>query len=171
MHFLDIVIAIPLAIFIWKGWRKGLIFEIAQLAGLVLGIWAAARFSTHVAQWMHLEGESAVLIGFFVTFLIVLALIYLLGKALTNLLKMAKLGVVNKMLGALIGMLECICILSVLIYYIEIIDKHEHVITHEAKAESVLYQPVNKTGNTLIGNIKELVNKYREEDAESQEND
>lgn len=162
MHFIDIIIAIPLAIFIWKGWHKGIIFELAQLAGLVLGIWASAHFSANVAEWLNLEGDSAVLIGFFVTFIIVLTLVHLLGKALTNLLKMAKLGFANKLLGAIVGMLECVCILSVLIYYVEIIDKHERLITHETKTESVLYQPVNKTGNLLIGNIKELVNEVRE---------
>ena len=47
MTFLDIIIAIPLVIFIWKGWRKGLVFELANLAGLVVGIYCAVHFSQY----------------------------------------------------------------------------------------------------------------------------
>ena len=50
MTFLDILIAIPLCYFIYKGWRRGIIFEVATLLGILAGIWAAVHLSTWVAR-------------------------------------------------------------------------------------------------------------------------
>ena len=46
MTFLDILIGIPLIYFIYKGWKRGIIFEIAALLGILAGIWAATHLST-----------------------------------------------------------------------------------------------------------------------------
>ncbi len=161
MTFLDIVIAIPLVIFIWKGWHKGLVFEVANLPGLIVGIYCAVHFSCKVAGWLNMDSDTPVLLSFFVTFLLVIFASHLLGKCIEKFLKLVKVGFLNNLLGGLIGMLECVCILSVLIYYIEIIDKHEIVLTHQAKVESKLYKPVNRTGNKLIGSMKQMVVEYR----------
>ena len=41
VNLLDILIIVPLLLFAWNGYRKGLIIEIASLAALVLGLYAA----------------------------------------------------------------------------------------------------------------------------------
>ena len=53
---------------IYKGWRWGLVREVATLVGVLAGIWAAVHLSQEVAGWIGLESENAVLIAFFVCF-------------------------------------------------------------------------------------------------------
>lgn len=157
MHWLDILISVPLAFLAWKGFRKGAIAEVAALAGLCGGLWAASHLSCQVVEALHLQGDSAVLIAFFIAFAGVVVLAYLLGKAAEGLLRMAHAGLLNKLLGALLGMAKGVCLLSVLLYYLSVIDQQGQLLSPEAKEKSVLYQPVARTGDGLIGNLKQYV--------------
>lgn len=162
MNVLDIILAIPLVLFIWKGYKKGIIYELATLFGLVAGIYAAVHFSCLVAEWIDMEGEGAVLVAFFITFIAVVILSFLLGKCVQGFVKLVKVGFLDNLIGALFGMLQCVCILSILLYYVTVIDYSEKLLTPTVKEESVLYRPVNKTGNKLIGSLKVCVAQYRE---------
>ena len=127
MNVLDIILAIPLCYFIYKGWRRGFIFELAALVGIIVGCWAAIHFSTWVAEMLNLEGEGSVLLAFFITFIGVVVGAYFLGKAIEGFIKMVKADFLNKFLGALVGMVKCLCVLSILLNFILLVD-HNHVI-------------------------------------------
>ena len=148
---------VPLAWFTYKGFKKGLVFELFALAGLLLGTWAAVHFSSFVAELIGIEGSSAILVAFFVTFIGVVVLSYFAGKLGNGILKVMKLDMLNKLLGALFGMLKCVCILSVLLYYVTVIDYKDKLITPQVKQHSLLYHPVESTGNLIIGGVKSYV--------------
>ena len=169
MNFLDILIAIPLCYFIYKGWRRGLIFEVAALAGIIVGVWTCVHFSTWVAEALDIQGESGVLIAFFITFAAVVALAYFLGKAIEGIFKMVKLNFLNKLFGALLGMAKCLCVISVLLNFILMIDTHQSILTPKAKEESVLYKPSYRIGNKLTISLKNYIAEKRAELAEQQE--
>lgn len=162
MNILDIILAVPLCFFIWKGYRKGLIYEVATLVGLVVGTYVAVRFSCFVAEKLNMKGEGSVLIAFFITFAAVVALSFFIGRTFVGIIKLVHAGFLNNLLGAIFSMLECVCILSVLLYYIAIIDSHENILTNNTTTESILYNPINETGNKLIGRLKTYVSDYRQ---------
>lgn len=157
MNWLDLILVVPLAWFTYKGFKKGLVFELFALAGLLLGTWAAVHLSSYVAELIGIEGSSAILVAFFVTFIGVVVLSYFAGKLGNGILKVMKLDMLNKILGALFGMLKCLCILSVLLYYVTIIDFKDKLITPHVKQQSLLYHPVESTGNLIIGGVKSYV--------------
>ena len=95
MTWLDILLAIPMAWFVYKGFRKGLIFELTSLVGLVVGIFCAINFSKYVSTLIGIEGEYSVLVAFFVTFIAVYLLSLLFGKCVEGLIKMMKMGLNN----------------------------------------------------------------------------
>lgn len=163
MNVLDIIMAVPLCYFIWKGYRRGVVFEIASLAGLVLGVFAAIRFSKMVAVWVGLKGDSTMLVAFFITFVAVVILSLLAGKVVEGFVKLVRVGFLNNLLGAVAGLFKCVCILSVLLYYVTILDFNQVVLTQELKTESAFYKPVNKVGNHLIGGLKHYVSEHRNE--------
>jgi len=166
MTALDIILAIPLAFFIWKGFRKGAIYEIATLLGLSVGIYLGYHLCHSVMMMLGLTGDTAILIAFFVVFLAVVVLAFLLGKVVEGVVKLIKVGFLNNLLGALFSLMVCVSMLSVLLYYVTIIDSHEVLITAQAKSESLLYKPVTKTGDKLIGNLKSYVDNHRAAAAE-----
>ncbi len=53
MNWLDIVLAIPLLWFTYKGFRNGLIIELASLAALILGIFIALHFSFYAEDYLR----------------------------------------------------------------------------------------------------------------------
>lgn len=163
MTLLDILLAIPLCVLIFLGWKRGLVREIATLAGLLVGLWAAIHLSQAVAPKLGLDGESAVLIAFIVVFLVALVLTYLLGRCVEGMMKAAKLSLVNRLAGALLGAAKALCILAVLLNFIVMLDSKEVIIKPVVKEQSVLYKPVYKTGNMLLGQLKDFIAEHGEE--------
>lgn len=154
MNFLDLIIAVPLAYFIYKGWKRGLIFELATLAGIVAGCYAATRFSSWVAGLLHLEGESAILIAFFITFVGVVVLAAILGKAVEGFVKLVKVGKANNIFGAAFGMLKCLCVLSVLLNMLLMVDPEAQIVTQKTRDNSLLFKPTHSVGNKLTKQLK-----------------
>ncbi|MBO7101340.1 MAG: CvpA family protein [Bacteroidales bacterium] len=163
MQLIDILLAIPLLFFIYKGWKKGLVQEVATLVGLIAGIWACVHLSQQVAEWLNLDSENSILIAFIITFIAVLVLTYLLGRCVEGLLKAAKLSLLNRLAGALLGAVKALCILAVLLNYVVMFDKQETVLKPDMKKSSLLYRPVYNVGNRLTASLKQFINDHKEE--------
>ena len=162
MYWLDIVLAIPMAWFVYKGFRKGLIFELSSLIGLVVGIYCSIKFSKYVSTLIGIEGEYSILVAFFITFIAVYLLSLFLGKCVEGLMKMMKMGIMNNILGSVFGLLKCVCMLSVVMYYVVLIDFDKVIITDKTREQSLFYQPIERTGNLLIGTLKDYVQEAKE---------
>lgn len=162
MYWLDIVLAIPMAWFVYKGFRKGLIFELSSLVGLVVGIYCSIKFSKYVSTLIGIEGEYSILVAFFITFIAVYLLSLFLGKCIEGLMKMMKMGIMNNILGSVFGLLKCVCMLSVVMYYVVLIDFDKVIITDKTREQSLFYQPIERTGNLLIGTLKDYVQEAKE---------
>lgn len=163
MNVLDLILAAPMVWLTVRGWRKGLVREVATLVGVLAGIWAAVHLSQAVSGLLGLEGESAVIIAFFITFVGALVLAYLLGRGIERLMKAAKAGLLNHIAGAALGLTKALCILAVLLGNIVALDRGERIVTHETKERSVLYKPVYDTGNRLTASLKEYIDAHKEE--------
>ncbi len=161
MNFLDLFIAIPLGYLIYKGWRRGLIFELASLAGIVLGSILAVRFANLVAGWVGLDGKNALLIAFFIIFVLVIVLSLVLAKAAENFVKLVHVKLFNNLAGALFGMLKGVCIIGVLLYYVSLIDINERVLSRDTKETSLLYLPVEQSGKRLAGKMDEYIDQRK----------
>ena len=163
MTVLDILLALPLCFLIFMGWKKGLVREIATLAGVLVGLWASMHLSQAVAPLLGLDGESAVLIAFIVTFLIALVLTYLLGRCVEGLMKAAKLSLVNRLSGALLGAVKALCVLAVLLNFLVMVDSNEMILKPEVKEKSLLYKPIYTTGNRLTAELKTFIADHKDE--------
>lgn len=163
MNILDLILAIPLCWCIYKGFRRGIVFELTMLAGIVAGCYLAIHLAKAVAAMLGIEGEAAVLVAFLIIFVAVVVGAYFLGKCMENLLKMVKMNLFNRILGALLGMLKCVCLLSVLTSFILMADPNGHVISTTAREGSALFNPVNCVGSTLTKQLKDYVTEKRNE--------
>ena len=149
--------------FIYQGWKKGIVREVATLVGLLAGIWAAVHLSQEVAELLGLKSENAVLVAFFVCFVGALVLAWLIGRMVEGLLKAAHISTVNRVLGAALGMLKALCILAVVLNYAVMLDRKEMVLKPETKEESLLYKPVYNTGNKLTASLKQFIADHKED--------
>ncbi len=157
MNFLDLVIAIPLGYLMFKGYRRGLIFECALLAGIIVGSVLAVRFAHWLAGLIGAEGDNVLLISFFVIFAGVVILSLFVGKMVERFVKLVHVGWFNNLAGMLLGMFKGMCIVGVLLYYVAVVDIHEKVLSRGVKEASLLYRPVERTGSHLAGRISAYV--------------
>lgn len=160
MTILDLLLAIFLGVFIYLGWKRGVVREAAALVGVLIGIWAAVHFSRLIASLLGLTGEYSILIAFFVIFVGTLVLASLLGRTADRVIKAVKMNIPNKIAGASLGMLKALCICSVILNGIILFDKEDALISHETREKSLLYTPVYNTGNELISSLKEFINEH-----------
>lgn len=107
MNYIDIILLLPLLYGAYRGFSRGLIIEVATLLGLLLGVYIAIKFSGYtedfLRDFLNLSSESLSYVALGVTFLIVVVAISLLGKMLTKLIDIISLGMVNKLLGTVLG--------------------------------------------------------------------
>ena len=165
MTLLDIILAIPLGIFIFLGWKRGVVREAATLVGVLVGIWAAVHFSRLIASLLGLTGDHAILIAFFILFVGTMVLAFLLGRIAERVLKSLKMNLPNKIAGAAAGMLTAVCIVAVILNGIVMLDRREKVISFETKEKSILYRPVFITGNAFVGSLKSYIENVKTKEA------
>jgi membrane protein required for colicin V production len=173
MNFLDIIILIPLLWFTYKGFVKGFVIELAMLAALLLGIYAALHFSGFTADFLtkqfEMKPQVLNLVSFAVTFIVVIFLVYLVGKGLEKVINLVMLGFINKLAGAAFGLIKTAFILSVLIYFINQVDKTNTLLSKENREESFLFNHVESIAPAIfpmlrLDEIKELIDGEEEEE-------
>ncbi len=148
MKFVDIIIAVPVIWGLYKGFTKGLITEIAQVAALVLGVLLGTRLSWYVSDILisntGLSENYVPVISFALVFLAVLVGVFLLARALTGMTKKVALGWLNTLGGAMLGGLKFLLIIGVILQLIVSNDQKGRLIGEETKSESVLLNPALK---------------------------
>ena len=78
------------------------------------------------------------------------------------------MGVLNNILGSIFGLLKCVCVLSVVMYYVALIDFDNVIISNKTREQSIFYQPIERTGNLLIGTLKDYVQEAKEKRVENE---
>ena len=99
MNYLDIIIAIVLFLFGFKGYRKGLIIEVVTLLAFGVGIYGAMHFSdftaAHLQEVIEINPKYLNTIAFVLTFVLLVIVVNLIGRAVTNIIKAMTSGMHN----------------------------------------------------------------------------
>ena len=159
MNYLDIIIAIPLIWGAYKGFQRGLIFEVAMIIGLVMGFYLAFKFSTlfeGVTKKIFSNGTFLPYFTFFVVFVVVILIMVLLAKFFEEILKISNLNLFNKITGALFGLIKSGLIMSIILMVFRPIDDRIEIIKPEIKKESLLYSPVTKVSQYIFPALSDM---------------
>lgn len=161
MHALDIIILIVLGFGLVKGFFKGLFVELASLIGLVAGVYGAYYFSGYCANFLreHFNWNEDYLqiSAFAITFLLILLSIIVAGKALTKLADYAALGLLNKFLGGLFGLLKMTVIIGVLIMLFALINSNLVLVEEKTLQTSIFYEPIKAIASNIFPDILETI--------------
>lgn len=167
MNVIDIILAIALGFGFIKGFFKGFIVEIASLAALFLGLLGAVRFSGFVSDllneffdWNPVAVQTG---SYLIVFIIIVYLISVLAKALTKIISKASLGLFNKFLGALFGVLKWAILMSVALFFLGKLNTWVTIIDAKTIESSILYQPITELGEYLFSWGSELSKELPEE--------
>ena len=173
MSVLDIVLAALLVFGLIRGLTKGFFVEIASLVALVAGVYGAIHFSDFAATFLQNKtdwNEKTINItAFAITFVIIVLVISLAGKALTKLADFAALGILNKILGGVFGALKVGLILSVILIVFDSLNSTIPFTDEDTLEDSMLYKPVKGFAPLIFPNI--LNKREIKEDDKAPENE
>jgi membrane protein required for colicin V production len=146
MEIIDLLTLIPLIYGGWKGYKKGFIMELFTILALVVGLYAAFHFSDKITELIIVKTYEnpgyLPAISFLLLFLAVGAMVYFGGKALEQVLKIAQMSLINKIVGSSIGILKWAYLIGCLFVFIQALDSKENFITAKHKEIAVLYPVV-----------------------------
>ena len=123
MHWLDIVILVAIAIATFLGLRMGLIKAVLVLVGIIVGVILAGHYSGPLGQRLtFIPGEGvAKVVAFAIILIGVMIIAAVLAWVLTRAVSAIKLGWVNRLggaiLGLLLGALFCGALLAMWVYF------------------------------------------------------
>ncbi len=130
----NVVFLIPLLWGFYKGMRKGLIVELASVLAIILGVYACSRFSDMMAAFLsthihsHISALYLSVCSVIIVFILVAALVFILARGIEKLAKAMLLGTVNRILGALFGMFKWALLISVALYFFDILNQKAAII-------------------------------------------
>ena len=157
MSVIDIVLAALILFGLIRGFMKGFFVEIASLVALVAGVYGAIHFSYFAADYLKdktdWDEKTIAISAFAITFIAIVILIALAGKALTKIADFASLGILNKLLGGVFGALKITFLLSVVLNFFAKANDTLPLVDPATIEESMLYQPVKSLLPTVFPNL------------------
>ncbi len=160
MNYFDIIIIIPLLWAAYKGFKKGLIVEVASLLALFLGVWGGVKFSAVSAQYLgkmfSISEELMPLISFAVTFILIVIIVFFIAKLVQKLVKAVSLSTVNKITGAAFGTLKFTLIISIILTLVNNINSEIGFLEPEMKESSLLYNPISEIAPAIIPGLTNI---------------
>ena len=161
---IDIFLLLCLGWGAYKGFRKGFILQSTVILAIVLAIWGGFAFAGKLEPFIrsHFQmNEIAVhIVTFVVVFLLIFIAVYTSGFLVSKVADVVTLGLINRLSGAVFGILANALILSTLIMLFNRVNDKKQLINSEAIEKSYLYKPMEKVAPAIFPErfFKKLLN-------------
>jgi membrane protein required for colicin V production len=153
---IDIIFAVLIILAIIKGYRRGFIVAVFSFLAIIIGLAAAIKLSTIVAD--HLGHATKIsdkwlpIVSFIIVFIIITLLVRLGANALQKLVESLMLGFFNRLGGIIFYVAIYITVFSILLFYAQQIN----IIKADTIKTSVTWsfiQPWGPKAINLIGSV------------------
>jgi len=159
MNYIDIIIIVIIAFSAIFGFANGLVKEAVALAAFIIGVWGAIKFSVVMAQKLYeffdISGQYTDIVAFIVTFVLFVIAAHFIGLIINKLVNILPLGILNMILGGVVGILKSVFLLSVLFFILNAIDVKKPFLPKEKIKQSALYNSISDIIPTLFPTIGE----------------
>ncbi|XCI75280.1 MAG: CvpA family protein [Flavobacteriales bacterium] len=153
MNWIDTLITIYLLMGSYRGYRMGLLQQLASIVTLIFGLYGSMRFSTLVStqlgQCQLINKKHLTAASFAISFLMIVAAVYILRKSIEWGLRFTFMYQLNRILGAAFGLLKSLLFISVSVFLFHEINKKFDVISSQLLIDSVLFEKVTTLNTSL----------------------
>lgn len=160
MGIFDITVLICFLTALCVGLKKGFISQVVSLVALCLGLWLAAGFSLPVSRWLKewasIDEAGLKIVAFVLIFCVTVLVLTLAGKILEKIIKVAMLGWLNRLLGAMLAMVECLLILCIALLVFDALNGTFSFVKADYLASTTFYGPLESTSHAIFPYLKEL---------------
>ena len=164
MTTIDIIILIALGAGVIIGFMNGFFRPLASILGLIVGLLAAKALYTSLAVKLCPTVTDSMTVAQILAFVIIwiaVPLIFtLVASVLTKAMEAVSLGWLNRLLGAGLGALKYLLLVSLVVCVIQFIDTDSQLISQTKKEESLLYYPMERFAGMFFPAAKEVTQQY-----------
>ena len=143
MTTLDIILLICFIPGIIRGISKGFLEQALSLAGIVLSVWAAFKFSALVCSWLKpylsLSETTLSVVAFALILIAVCLAVLVVARLLTKVLEMSMLGWLDKVLGLAFALVINALLLGVFIILFDTLNLKFGFVKPEVLDASIVY--------------------------------
>lgn len=164
MATFDIIL---LAIFIpgiILGLVKGLITQVVSLVSVVVGAILASRFAPNLTEVAMLQFDTqekaTYVVCFILIFLVTVLVLALVGHLVTKLFKIATLGWLNRLLGAVFAIFTTALVLGLLLSVFEGLNSSWGIVEPEKIQDLRVWHILTNFSSTLFPQLKLFIGQY-----------
>lgn len=159
MNYVDIFLLALFAYTGFRGFRGGFVIEVFSTLSLFIGLYGAIHFSDHAGDWLRENAEFredyVPAMAFIITFLALVIAVHFIARAVSKLINVMAMGLINKILGFIFAVFKAALIVSVLLMLLHRPMDNLEFPSKETRNESLLFQPVKSIAPTLLPAIRD----------------
>ncbi|MDU1905103.1 MAG: CvpA family protein [Dysgonomonas sp.] len=142
MNWFDILIIIVAIYSIFKGYRSGFVKQLASLVAIIACILISGKVSSILLPYIQdrIPANWAEPAAFITSFLLIFAVVMILGHMLQSILETVKMGTLNKMAGAVLSLAKWMLVVSIIFNLLSKMDENHTLIDADLKEKSKTYQ-------------------------------
>jgi len=132
MNFLDIILICIIALFVLRGFVRGLIQEVLSLIAIVLALFLASHFDHLIAPHLELYIESSITVSalsYALIFIGTLIVFWLITKLIRSVLELSLLGWIDRTAGGVFGLIEGVLICLVGLMFLQTFAPDADILT------------------------------------------
>ena len=181
MSWFDIIVLLVLLGSFVRGMKKGLTMQLAGLAAIIIGAIFAGKVAHILLPFLlksiNISANVIGVISYILAFTIIVFGIKFIGKMIHSLFEALHISFLNKIMGAVVGVISASVVLSILINLAVMLDPEEEVITSELKSDTFFYSKIQQVIPNIVPYLKkDIWDKYipeqlKKEDEERKEID
>ena len=156
MNTIDLVVCLVLLLALWNGWRQGFIVQICSLAGIVAGIWLAARFGGQVGLLLRLDEEVASVGGFVTVLIVVVLVVAVAARLVRKVFHFAGFGLADILLGVVVSVAKYLLILSLLFSAFNRLNVDYSLVGARTIEGSRSYKPILRLSESLYPALERI---------------
>jgi len=125
MPVIDIIFIVLISLMVLHGFIKGFVTQVFSWASIVLSIWAAILLFPAGGAFIRVRAMENVrvvpeLLAFIAIFLLIMLAVKFVERIMRNVVEGARLGTVNRFLGAIFGLVEGLAITALVIFVLRV---------------------------------------------------
>ena len=168
MSVIDICLLVPLLWGAARGLYKGLVSTVCSIVGVVAGLYLssakAADGAALLSQWFELNDHQLYVIAYILIFVVTVLLVLLLSQLIEHFLKLVTLSWLNRVLGALFGVVKYALIVSLVLNLVDVFHQRTGLLKQQGSQDSYFYEPLKNFGPMVLPYFSFYVNQTDEED-------
>lgn len=161
MNALDAVVLLILVIGAIVGLRKGFFSQAFAILAILLSAWiaftCAGAISEWIASWVHAEGIWLKIITFLLIFIGVGILCRLVSKLFDRLFKVAMLGWLNRLMGAILSVCKYLIIMGLITILFNTVNKEFKWVDEATLSQSRSFVAIREGAYKLFPYFKEML--------------